>query len=65
MPGDNLISFELSEFIDTFEQGGEPLLAAYDIGSERKASQYGVVELDGKQVVDFEEKPDTPSSSLV
>ncbi len=63
--GDNLISSELSELFSTFEQVGEPFLAAYDIGSERKASQYGVAELDRVQVVNFEEKPESPSSSLV
>ncbi|MFP8954772.1 sugar phosphate nucleotidyltransferase [Natrialbaceae archaeon A-arb3/5] len=63
--GDNLLSFDVSEFVDFFEEGGVPALAAYDVGSHDKASSYGVVELDGEQVVDFQEKPDEPASSLV
>ena len=63
--GDNLISFDLSDFLDRFDEEGSSLIAAYDIGSWRKARQYGVVELDGEAVVDFQEKPDQPASSLV
>lgn len=63
--GDNLISFDLSDFLDFFEGGGEPVLAAYDVGSIQEASQYGVIELDADRVVGFEEKPDDPPSSLV
>lgn len=63
--GDNLISFDVSTFIDFFEQGETPTLAAYDVGSRSAASEYGIVELDGDCVVDFQEKPDDPPSSLV
>jgi glucose-1-phosphate thymidylyltransferase len=63
--GDNLISFDLSEFVDFFESAGAPVLAAYDVGSRRRASEYGVIELDGDRLVDFQEKPDEPPSSLV
>ncbi len=63
--GDNLISFDLSSFVDFFEDGETAALAAYDVGSRRKASQYGVVELDGDRVVDFQEKPDVAPSSLI
>ncbi|MFD1514142.1 sugar phosphate nucleotidyltransferase [Halomarina rubra] len=63
--GDNLVGFDLSEFVDFFEQEGTPSIAAYDVGSREKAKSYGLVELDGKQVVDFQEKPDNPKSTLV
>ncbi|MFP8889033.1 sugar phosphate nucleotidyltransferase [Natrialbaceae archaeon A-CW2] len=63
--GDNLISFNVSSFIDYFEQRDAPTLAAYDVGSREKAKSYGLVELDGEQVVDFQEKPDQPNSTLV
>ncbi len=62
--GDNLISFDLSEFVDAFEREGTPILAAYDVGSYDRASQYGIVELEDGQVVDFQEKPDEPPSTL-
>lgn len=63
--GDNLISFAVSDFLDYFEDHDAPTLAAYDVGSREKAKSYGLVELDGDQVVDFQEKPDDPKSTLV
>jgi glucose-1-phosphate thymidylyltransferase len=63
--GDNLIGFDLSEFVDFFEAKAGPVLAAYDVGSKEKARSYGLVELDGDTVVDFQEKPDDPNSTLV
>jgi len=63
--GDNLISFDISAFLDFFERTGTATLAAYDVGSREKASSYGVVDLEGKRVVDFQEKPADPPSTLV
>ena len=63
--GDNLISFDVSEFIDFFDERGTPTLAAYDVGSREKAKSYGLVELDDEEVIDFQEKPEDPNSTLV
>ncbi|WP_136602271.1 sugar phosphate nucleotidyltransferase [Salinigranum halophilum] len=63
--GDNLISFGLSNFIDYFEEKQSPSLVAYDVGSREKAKSYGLVELDGDKVVNFQEKPEDPNSTLV
>ena len=63
--GDNLISFDMEAFLDRFDSVSGPLLAAYDVGSREKASAYGLVELDGEEVVEFEEKPADPQSTLV
>jgi len=63
--GDNLFSFELSEFVGFFEERATPCIASYDIGSREEASSYGLVELDGDRVVGFEEKPDEPESTLI
>jgi glucose-1-phosphate thymidylyltransferase len=63
--GDNLISFDLATFVDFFERKGTATLAAYDVGSRKRASSYGLVDLDGDEVVDFQEKPDDPPSTLV
>ncbi|CCQ35629.1 sugar nucleotidyltransferase [Natronomonas moolapensis 8.8.11] len=63
--GDNLIGFDLPAFVDFFEAGGTASLAAYDVGDREKAKSYGLVELDGDRVVDFQEKPDEPKSTLV
>lgn len=63
--GDNLISFAVSEFVDFFLDQGSTTIAAYDVGSRELAKSYGLVELNGKRVVDFQEKPDNPKSTLV
>jgi glucose-1-phosphate thymidylyltransferase len=63
--GDNLISFDVSTFIDFFEEKGTSTLAAYDVGSRQRASSYGLVDLEGDRVVDFQEKPADPPSTLV
>ncbi len=63
--GDNLISFGVSDFVDFFQNKESPTLAAYDVGSRERAKSYGLVELDGDEVVDFQEKPDDPKSTLV
>jgi len=63
--GDNMISFDLADFADFFEDKGTPTLAAYDVGDRERAKSYGLVQLDGDEVVDFQEKPDDPQSTLV
>ncbi|ELY43707.1 sugar phosphate nucleotidyltransferase [Natronorubrum sulfidifaciens] len=63
--GDNLISFDIADFLEYFEQQDAPTLAAYDVGSREKAKSYGLVDLEGDRVVDFQEKPDNPKSTLV
>ncbi|MFC4436774.1 MULTISPECIES: sugar phosphate nucleotidyltransferase [Natrialbaceae] len=63
--GDNLMSFDIPEFLDYFQEQDAPTLAAYDVGSREKAKSYGLVDLEGDRVVDFQEKPDDPKSTLV
>jgi glucose-1-phosphate thymidylyltransferase len=62
--GDNLISFDIADYVDFFEEKGGPAIVAYDVGSKERASSYGIVELDGDRVVDFQEKPEDPKSTL-
>ena len=63
--GDNLFGFDISEFIDTFEEHNDPTLAAYDVGDLEKAKSYGLIDVEGEEVVDFQEKPEDPKSTLV
>lgn len=63
--GDNLMGFDIREFIDYFESRGSPAVAAYDVGSREKAKSYGLLTLDGERVVGLQEKPDDPKSTLV
>ena len=63
--GDNLIGFDLSAFLEFFERSEAATLAAHDVGDREKARSYGLVDLDGDRVVDFQEKPEEPKSTLV
>ncbi|SEU12172.1 sugar phosphate nucleotidyltransferase [Natrinema hispanicum] len=63
--GDNYISFDVGDFLDHFQSHGTPTIAAYDVGSSENATQYGVVDVEDGRVVNFEEKPDNPDSSLI
>ena len=62
--GDNYFEFDLAEFVGAYN-GKNTLVAVYDIGDKNKASQFGVVSLEGHKIVEFEEKPAKPKSSLI
>ncbi len=63
--GDNLFGFALSEFINMFNREQKTLVAFYDFQDRGKLKKrYGVGVLDGNTVINFEEKPEQPKSSL-
>ena len=62
--GDNYFEFNLAQFIARYD-GKHTLVAVYDIGDKNKATQFGVVRLDKHRIVEFQEKPSEPESSLV
>lgn len=61
---DNYFEFNLPAFISAFD-GKTTLVAAYDVKDKGKATQFGVVSLDGNRIIKFVEKPRRPKSSLV
>ena len=63
--GDNLIEFSLQDFATvTQEKGAAACLK--DLGDKKHVSLYSCVEVDEKgKIVDFEEKPIQPRSSLI
>src|SRR6056297_1792275 len=63
--GDNLFGFDISDFIDHFKDYDDPTLAAYDVGDLEKAKSYGLIQVEDDEIVDFQEKPDNPKSTLV
>lgn len=64
--GDNLFQFDLSRFIQFFQEKKAPCIALYDIGNQERARNYGVVTVDENQrIVNFEEKPSHPTSTLI
>ena len=61
--GDNLFEFGLDDLIKFSE--GNPTIGIYDVKDRRKASLLGVVSVDNNaKIVDFEEKPLNPKSTL-
>lgn len=63
--GDNLLMFELSDFV-TFAKPKGLAIAVKDVKTRDLAKLYGVVTLDkDAKVVDFEEKPARPTSTLI
>jgi glucose-1-phosphate thymidylyltransferase len=65
--GDNLFNGSLKNFLRFVNlKKRYPVIGAYDIGSRNEASNYGVIRLDAKKrIVDFQEKPSAPRSSLI
>jgi glucose-1-phosphate thymidylyltransferase len=61
---DNYFEFDLSSFIASFN-AKNAVIAVHDIGDKSRATQYGVVQLDGRRIVELEEKPAKPKSSMV
>lgn len=62
--GDNYFEFSLAELVSAYN-GKNALVAVYDIGDRSKASRFGIVSLDGNRIVELQEKPSQPRSSLV
>jgi glucose-1-phosphate thymidylyltransferase len=61
--GDNYFGFRIADFINFFK--GNPLLAAFDIKDKHAARKFGVVVSRDGKVVEFQEKPAEPKSTLV
>lgn len=64
--GDNLFEFDLAAFLKFARKRKGVAVALHDIGSISLARSFGVVAIDeNKKVVDFEEKPENPKSTLI
>jgi len=64
--GDNIFSFKMTDFIDYFHEKRAEVIALYDIKSREKARLYGVVQIDERyKIIDFQEKPENPQSTLI
>ena len=64
--GDNLFEFNLQNFLDFYKQKESPLIASYNVGDLEIAKRMGVVVLDNdNKIVEFQEKPNEPKSTLI
>jgi glucose-1-phosphate thymidylyltransferase len=64
LASDDYFGFDLSRFIAAYS-GKNALVAVHDIGDRKRASQFGVVEVQDGRIVKCEEKPAHPRSSLI
>lgn len=65
--GDNLFEDDLLGFVEfAYKKKSFPCVGLYDIKNKKLASDYGVVKIDSlNRIVEFEEKPKVPASTLV
>jgi len=64
--GDNYFNFDLRNFADFFKVKKKTCIALHDVGDFEKAKRFGVVEVGGgNKVLNFEEKPENPKSTLI
>jgi|TARA_B100002003_G_C14019561_1_gene491710 glucose-1-phosphate thymidylyltransferase len=63
--GDNLFNFSLKEMYDFFLEKKSEIVGLYDIKDIEAATRFGICAIDeDKKVIDFQEKPDQPPSTL-
>jgi len=64
--GDNIFAFRMTDFMDYFHSKRANTVALYDLKSKAKARLYGVVSIDANdKIINFQEKPSRPLSTLV
>lgn len=63
--GDNLFELPLNEVVSIFKKRNHNTIVLHDVKDFDLAKHYGVVEVENNIVVDFEEKPVSPKSTLV
>jgi len=63
--GDNIFSFDLNDFVEYYKKRNAPVAALYDVGDYELAKRYGVAELEGERIVNIQEKPDKPKSTVI
>ncbi|EGQ43730.1 MAG: nucleoside-diphosphate-sugar pyrophosphorylase [Candidatus Nanosalina sp. J07AB43] len=62
--GDNYQSFDGSDFVEFCREKNSPANVVYDVKQKSIAKQIGIVDLEDDRIVDFEEKPEEPPSTL-
>lgn len=62
--GDNYQSFDGAEFVEFCKEKKAPANVVYDVEDLDFATQFGIVDVNGEKIVDFEEKPEEPPSTL-
>ncbi len=63
--GDNFFDFSLPDVIGLFQKRKSNIVVLHDVKDLELAKQYGVVEVKDGTVINFEEKPAQPKSTLI
>jgi len=64
--GDNLFNFELEPFVEFARKKNKACVGVHDLANKSLLSRYGVLSLDENgKVIEFQEKPAVPKSSLI
>lgn len=64
--GDNLFEFNLKEFIDYFNEKKENMVILHDIKDKEAVKRFSIVELNPEnKLINFEEKPKDPKTTLI
>ena len=62
--GDNLFELSLNDVVNFFKKRKSNVIVLYDVRDFELAKHYGIVEISNNLVVNFEEKPVSPKSTL-
>jgi len=62
--GDNLFELDLEEVIAFFKKRNSNVIVLHDVKDFELAKNYGIVELEDTKVINFEEKPLAPKTTL-
>jgi glucose-1-phosphate thymidylyltransferase len=63
--GDNLFEFSLKEFAESHKKHNKSAVALYDVKNKELAKLYGIVGVNKEnKMIEFEEKPKEPKSTL-
>lgn len=63
--GDNLFEFSLKEFAESHKEHNKSAVALYDVQDKELAKHYGIVGVNVEnRMIEFEEKPSEPKSTL-
>ena len=63
--GDNLFELSLSDVFNLFKKKKSNVIVLHDVKNFELAKHYGIVEIENNIIVNFEEKPSVPKSTLV
>ena len=63
--GDNLFDLSLRNVVNAFNERKNNVVVLHDVKDIKLAKNYGVVETNNNLVINFEEKPVSPKSTLV